>query len=530
MQLSASLEDSGALPQAMAHVARAVALRPSDAAVRFRAALLVPAVQATAGSGAAARAALEARVANLRGTRLETLDMVSMPGTFYVVYLGGRDAALMTTIADAYRSAYPALAGVEVDVTNKAPPPRGARPRVGFVSSYWKRHSVCKLLGGVVRELSATGAFDVTLFSGADAEDDFTAYALGGGARHVRLDRGALLGNRRLAADAGLDVLVFADLGMDTKTVTWAHGRLAPTQVLFWGHPHTSGLPDTVDYFLSADGFEPANDFRATTYAEQPVRFDSLGFFFRRPQDAAYAPPTVAAADAVAARLKVDLGLDAYDALYLVPQSLPKFHPDFDEVLVRLAFSIGRRGGGATREAVVVTYDPKKTLWLNVLRRRLEAAIARYTVDPTPVLARFVFLPMVTGDDFFGLLRLATVLLDPFPFGGGVTSLEAFSVCTPVVTAPRLQTVVALTRGMYKHMRVPDAPVVASAADFAANATALVDDVARRTALEAAICASHDDPATSVFSSRASIDEWATFLRRAAAASRTTRAAAADAS
>ena len=51
-------------------------------------------------------------------------------------------------------------------------------------------------------------------------------------------------------------MLVFADLGMETRAATWAHARLAPAQVLFWGHPHTSGLP-FVDYFVSSDACAP---------------------------------------------------------------------------------------------------------------------------------------------------------------------------------------------------------------------------------------------------------------------------------
>ena len=65
----------------------------------------------------------------------------------------------------------------------------------------------------------------------------------------------------------------------------------------------------------------------------------------------------------------------------------------------------------------MVTYDPKKALWLHVLQGRLGHH------------PRIVFLPLALGDKFFGLLRAATLLLDPFPFGGGVTTLEAFSVC-----------------------------------------------------------------------------------------------------
>ena len=47
---------------------------------------------------------------------------------------------------------------------------------------------------------------------------------------------------------------------------------------------------------------------------------------------------------------------------------------------------------------------------------------------------------------------LNEVVLDPFPFGGGVTSLEALSVGAPVVTLPSHQSVVRLAHGFYKRM------------------------------------------------------------------------------
>ena len=48
---------------------------------------------------------------------------------------------------------------------------------------------------------------------------------------------------------------------------------------------------------------------------------------------------------------------------------------------------------------------------------------------------------------------LATVLLDPYPFGGGTTTLEAFNLCQPVVTLPSKQTVAALAKGMVIKMQ-----------------------------------------------------------------------------
>lgn len=533
-QMAAILEDSGALAQAMAHVTAAALLKPGDGGLRFKTALMVPVVSATHDGAHQAHTALAERVPKLRGTRLDKLDQVSMPGTFYVVYLGGEDAALMTEIARAYALAYPPLQRNFVAKPSGAARDPAARIKVGFVSSYWKRHSVSKLLAGVVRGLSPR--FDVTVFDASDATDEWTAYALETGATHARLEKGLVLSERSRAA--GQDVLVYADLGMETRATTWAHGRLAPVQAVFWGHPHTSGLPDTIDYFITSDGYEPRNCGRSKTYAEQAVRFDSPGFYFRHPEDAGYAR-SLAEIDARVLGLKAEYGLAAHDGIYLVPQSIPKFHPDFDEILVRLAFSTTRKHAGS--EVVVITYDPSKLLWMNQLKRRLEHQIAKYSAKPSVILAKIKFVPMARGDDYFALLRAATLLLDPFPFGGGVTTLEAFAMCRAVVTAPRLQSVVSLARGMrgrprlviffiyrptprgslfrYRtmNMTAADAPIARDAAEAVKLATALSDDAGRRTELEARICETRADPGRSLFSNSNAVDEWAAFLTKAAA-------------
>ena len=161
------------------------------------------------------------------------LDGVSMPGTFYIVYLGFEDASLMTSIQRAYHRAHPPLTKQLVARTKKA------RLRVGFAGAYWKRHSVCKLLCGIVRGLASLDDFEVVLFDATEESDDWLTWTLGTGASHKPLDM--TLSSRQQVQD--VDILVYAELGMRARALTWAHARLAPVQVLFWGHPHTSGLP-----------------------------------------------------------------------------------------------------------------------------------------------------------------------------------------------------------------------------------------------------------------------------------------------
>lgn len=50
------------------------------------------------------------------------------------------------------------------------------------------------------------------------------------------------------------------------------------------------------------------------------------------------------------------------------------------------------------------------------------------------------------------MLRGADVMLDPFPFGGGVTSLQGFAVGTPIVTLPAQFLRGRLTLSMFQRM------------------------------------------------------------------------------
>ena len=52
-----------------------------------------------------------------------------------------------------------------------------------------------------------------------------------------------------------LDVLVYPEIGMDAGVYFMAFTRLAPVQMVFWGHPVSQGHA-TIDYFVSSDLYE----------------------------------------------------------------------------------------------------------------------------------------------------------------------------------------------------------------------------------------------------------------------------------
>ena len=211
---------------------------------------------------------------------------------------------------------------------------------------------------------------------------------------------------RRQIADLGLDILLFADVGMDALTYTLAFSRMAPIQCAAWGHPDTSGSP-AIDYFLSSERLEPPQ--ADAHYTERLVRLPNLGTYYQRPQLTA------------PARLRGHFGLPADRHLYLCPQTLFKFHPDFDAVFAGILQQDPR--------GELVLLEGRVANWTARLKRRLAGALAEN-------FSRVRFLPAQPNADFLQLLALANVVLDPFPFGGGNTSFEALAVGTPIVTWP----------------------------------------------------------------------------------------------
>lgn len=121
----------------------------------------------------------------------------------------------------------------------------------------------------ITARLAAAGASIVRPLADAEASPlSSEAEATAASAAQKRADRESGTSNdnlqraRQTIAGLALDVLVFADVGMDALTTSLAYGRLSPVQVAFWGHPGTTGL-STMDYFITSDLFEGKTEHRA---------------------------------------------------------------------------------------------------------------------------------------------------------------------------------------------------------------------------------------------------------------------------
>ncbi|MEJ0068027.1 MAG: hypothetical protein WDO24_04070 [Pseudomonadota bacterium] len=117
---------------------------------------------------------------------------------------------------------------------------------------------------------------------------------------------------------------------MSPLTYFLAFARLAPCSA-YPGAIRTRPASAILDYFLTCDAMEPEG--AEAHYTELLVRLPGPTLYYQPPR--------------FDARLKtrVELGLDEAAHLYICPQSLFKFHPDFDAVLVDIP--AWRSGGSA---------------------------------------------------------------------------------------------------------------------------------------------------------------------------------------
>ncbi|KAF4141418.1 Glycosyl transferase family 41 [Phytophthora infestans] len=368
------------------------------------------------------------------------------------------------------------------------------RRRVAFISSWLRAHSVGKLLLGVVQNLDRA-KFHVVIYHCVhflrDADEITELF------KHTADEFVELPENQDTAVQilrqAHLDIVIFPELGMDEWTVLLSHHRVAPVQCAFWGHPITTGNPQ-IDYFLSSEHFvseqfdEPTEStprklsgYRRSSFSEQVVLFRGLSTIFTEPK-------TLAAESREITRSR--LFLPTNRRLYVCPQTLMKLHPAFDDALAGIL-------SRDDKAIIVLLASDTQLVWMEKLRRRFRLRFG-------PNTRRVLFLPTLPFAEFQALLTLADVVLDPFPFGGGVTTLDALHLGIPVVTLPAAQSVVHLAAGFLRYMNASDC-IANSLDEYVQLAVSIATDheeIQKRLLLHR----------SDIYRDVSTIEDWNTFL------------------
>ena len=524
--------------QCREYLAQAEALAPASAFLRLRNALIVPPIfdsdaQLREYRGALEGAAREAAAGDEGGraalAKLANLDHTTLPSLFYLVYHGRNDRELMRDVQAALARAFPVLSSTAPHLLlppsagSSTAPPGGPRVRVGFISRFWNRAAVAKLFGGIVSRLPRE-RFEVIVFApdeaagkNADMRDDPLAPTLqslgaSAGVRVVTVKKAFAVGNRAVAHREKLDVAVFCSVGMDMGELTWAHGRLAPVQIATWGHPQTTGL-HTIDYFVASDLFVNRRQQRGGAgpghFSEQLVRFKSLGFFFQQPT-----VPRAIAAEANAKKHDMSTMVDKVPPgapTYMIPQSLVKLHHSLDGVLQQLLQL-------SPKAYVLIGASKLSDAWRQRLAARMRRVVGAEHMD------RVLFLPRMRTVDFWRIMAMADVIIDPYTTSASVNTVEALAMCKIVVTLPKLQSTLAFAAGMYRRIGLR-ALIATDEHDFVQTAHRLLINKGYRANVERDIC----DANKVLFEDQAAVDEWSDFLWRVGGREQADRGAAAAA-
>ena len=414
----------GKVEDAVACYEKALAISPDLIGIDVRKRLLLPVICKSKETIDEDRKRLIEQIELLESKDIAIEDPNKQVGSvnFFCAYHGLNDLEIQERLAAFYLKACPDLAWEATNCYQERKPRK--KIRIGVISLFLHKHTIGKLNLGIIRHLSRV-RLNVKLFRFQGKEDNLSKELERSADESVILP--TKLGKaREIIADHSLDVLFYLDIGMAPLTYFLAFSRLAPVQCVTWGHPVTTGIPN-MDYFISSENAElPGAD---DHYSERLIRLKRLPIYYYRP-------------DIAEGQIsRENFGLDDGCNLYVCPQTLFKFHPDFDMALGEIL----RRD----QRGILVLIEGNFSYWTELLMERFHGAFPDVT-------DRVKFLPRMSEQEFLSLLKLADVVLDPFHFGGGNSSLEAFACSVPVVTLPSPFLRGRLTLALYEQMGVMD--------------------------------------------------------------------------
>lgn len=259
--------------------------------------------------------------------------------------------------------------------------------------------------------------------------------------RLIRLHKRDLEHNQREIAKHEFDMIIYPDLGMQQDATLLAHARLAPVQATTWGHSDTSGNP-SIDYYFTSHLFEQTADLSIprSNYTEAPILMRTSGTYYYSPR-----------------RMASNYFRQGYEDFFLNKQQLGfpvnaivigclhsfyKFNPDFEQVLGQI---MNRTAKELQRPVYLALSNSIPFNKAHLARLNKALGIHCET--------RIKWFQNKQPHEWLNLVSICDIMLDPFPFGGCNTTLEAFDFAKPVVCWPSKRMLPGkFTQGFYSIM------------------------------------------------------------------------------
>ncbi len=301
---------------------------------------------------------------------------------------------------------------------------------IGLVTAHLKEHSVYDIITkGLLKNINSE-KFTIKIYCLGNINVDCDLMNIEAVEQLVQLgkfeDREIIKSN--ILSDK-LDLLFYPEIGMNPTSVWLASQRLAPIQVVAWGHPVTTGLSN-VDYYLSGELIEPK--ISQIHYTEKLVLLPGTGCVTEFSQIAENCN-------------KIGHNLNGR-TVFAVPHAPFKFHPDNDDIFVEIARCCPSS----------IFLIPNIKNYPGSIEKILSRIVEKFSEADVEYKNRFLVFPWLSSGEFLALLNKADVYLDLPTHSGYTTAWKAIHCGLPVVTLEGEFMRQRLAAGLLRQIEMPD--------------------------------------------------------------------------
>ena len=277
--------------------------------------------------------------------------------------------------------------------------------KVGFVSSFFRNHTVFKLFKNWIIKLDKNIFKRYVYYVGNEFDDstDLIKKHADHFFNHTDVDQ--LI--HQISNDS-LDVLIYLDIGMSPRIQILSSLRLAPIQCNTWGHPVTSGLKN-IDYYFSGALMESEKS--QEHYSEELINLPGIGVDYDSTD--------------ISSIVKPKIPNKSSKTIFFNLQSLFKLLPQDDHIYLDIA-----------------KQHPNSCFWFlqgkdHSITSIFKERISKIFKNEGHSFEKYsYFHPRCSLDEFLGLIEESDIILDSINWSGCNTSLDAISLNKPIVTLP----------------------------------------------------------------------------------------------
>ena len=316
--------------------------------------------------------------------------------------------------------------------------------KIGFISEFFTSHTIGKLFKNIIFSLDQT-KFDIFIFHSKKTKvgnifNEFIEKEKSGFLKNVRLPE-KLSEKINFFKEEKFNILFYPDIGMSIEMYYLSLIRLAKYQIMSWGHPETTGS-ESIDYFLCSKSL--ITEETSKSYSEKLLLMDHLPMIYEIPK----------------IQNKINDNELSKNNIYSCPQTIFKFHPDFDYILAEILKS--------DKKGVLYLIKDNNKIYYNKL-------IERFKKIENFDLERVVFLDPLSRDNYINHLGTSSVLLDPLYFGAGNSFHESMVYGTPTVTLPTKFIKSRIVSAAYIQMEIESPPIVKNKNEYVELATEIAN-------------------------------------------------------